>query len=67
VTVGLGCSIKNFDFSFLGQVFQYCLLGLKSVSVEDRINLGSNDYLWLGFDQKCNFVMDLKHNIVLAF
>ena len=29
---------QNSDFSFLGQVFQYCLLGLKSVSVEDRIN-----------------------------
>jgi hypothetical protein len=28
---------QNSDFSFLGQVFQYCLLGLKSMSVEDCI------------------------------
>jgi hypothetical protein len=33
----VGVFYQNFDFSFLGQVFQYCLLGLKSVSVEDRI------------------------------
>jgi hypothetical protein len=31
---------QNSDFSFLGQVFQYYLLGLKSGSVEDRINCG---------------------------
>ena len=29
VDVGSGISIKNLNFSFLGQVFQYCLLSLK--------------------------------------
>ena len=29
IDVGLGISIKNLNFSFLGQGFQFCLLGLK--------------------------------------
>ena len=29
INVGLGCFYQNSDFSFLGQVTQYCLLGLK--------------------------------------
>ena len=29
IDVGSGIFIKNLNFSFLGQVFQYCLLGLK--------------------------------------
>ena len=30
IDVGSGFSIKNMNFSFLGQVFQYCLFGLKA-------------------------------------
>ena len=35
----VGVFYQNSDFSFLGQVFQYYLLGLKSVSVENRIKI----------------------------
>jgi len=30
INVGLRFSIKNLNFSFFGQIFQYCLLGLKA-------------------------------------
>ena len=30
INVGLGFSINNLNFSFLGQLFQYCLLDLKA-------------------------------------
>jgi len=30
INVRSGFSIKNLNFSFLGQIFQYCLLGLKA-------------------------------------
>jgi hypothetical protein len=39
INVGSGFAIKNLNFSFLGSVFQYCLLGLNGVSIEVRIKL----------------------------
>jgi hypothetical protein len=37
INVGLGFAIKNLNFSFLGSVFQYHLLGLNGVSIKVRI------------------------------
>jgi hypothetical protein len=50
INVGSGFFIKkNMNFSFLKQVIQYCLLGLKSVSVEVCINKTHSNKLHLHY------------------